>query len=82
MSKYNDMENLNNNDPSNWKWGVIYFNKKDKRLFVPKKIAQNGWTINAANRYALLLLAGIALLIFLWSSIQYANGYQTKSPTP
>jgi len=25
-------------DPKNWKWGIFYYNKKDKRLFPPKKL--------------------------------------------
>ena len=24
-------------DSKNWKWGIFYYNKKDKRLFPPKK---------------------------------------------
>jgi len=32
-------------DPKNWKWGIFYYNKKDKRLFPPKKIKALGWTV-------------------------------------
>ena len=24
-------------DPANWKWGMIYYNKEDKRVLSPKK---------------------------------------------
>ena len=59
-----DKEILQNwhNDSSNWKWGIFYFNKKDKRLLPPKRIQGLGWTVNFANPYSILLLAGIILL--------------------
>jgi uncharacterized membrane protein len=43
-------------DPKNWKWGVFYYNKSDKRVFVPKKIPKYGATVNFANPYSLLCL--------------------------
>ena len=49
-------------DPSNWKWGIFYFNKKDKRLLPPKRIQGLGWTVNFANPYSVLLLAVIIVL--------------------
>jgi uncharacterized membrane protein len=33
-------------DPSNWVWGIFYFNKEDKRLFPTKRVKELGWTIN------------------------------------
>jgi uncharacterized membrane protein len=36
-------------DTNNWKFGMFYFNKEDKRLFVSKKIEWMGTTINFAN---------------------------------
>ncbi len=57
------------NDPSNWKWGFIYFNKKDKRVLVPKRQMLLGWTVNLASPYSLLvLLATIALIVYLRNS--------------
>ena len=55
-------------DPKNWKLGNFYYNKEDKRIFPPKRIAWMGWTINFANRnsiIAYLILFGIIILI-LW----------------
>lgn len=46
-------------DPSNWKWGMFYYNKDDKRLFPPKKIKQFGWTINFANPKSILLFIAV-----------------------
>ena len=50
-------------DPSNWRLGIIYYNKKDKRLFPPKRLKGFGWTVNFANPYSYLSLLGIILLI-------------------
>jgi len=52
-------------DPSNWKLGIFYFNKNDKRIFPPKRLEGMGWTVNFANPYSLLALAGIIGLTVL-----------------
>ena len=49
-------------DRSNWKLGIFYFNKKDKRLLPPKRIAGFGWTVNFANPYSIMLLVVIIVL--------------------
>jgi uncharacterized membrane protein len=49
------------NDPKNWK-GLIYFNRNDSRLWVPKIAPSFGWTLNFANPYAYVLFVGIILL--------------------
>jgi uncharacterized membrane protein len=60
------MHNLNeSNDPSNWKWGVIYYNKNDKRVFVPKRSPRFGWTINAGNKYAVLGVVALSLAVVI-----------------
>jgi uncharacterized membrane protein len=51
------------NDSNNWKFGIIYFNPKDKRLFPPKRVPWAGWTINFANPFSILAL--LLLLIVL-----------------
>lgn len=48
-----------------WKWGIFYFNPGDSRIFVPKRIASLGWTLNFARPGSLLLLAGILLFVVL-----------------
>jgi uncharacterized membrane protein len=56
-------------DPKNWKFGGIYYNKEDNRIFPPKRIAWMGWTINFANLksiIAFLILFGIVLTILLF----------------
>jgi uncharacterized membrane protein len=42
------------NDPSNWKWGIFYFNPKDRRIFPPKRLKGLGWTVNFANPISVL----------------------------
>jgi len=58
-----------NKDP--YIWGIIYFNPKDSRVFVPKKIPWAGITLNFANPFSylflLLLIAIIKLLVILGS---------------
>lgn len=49
-------------DPSNWRWGVLYFNKKDKRIFAPKRIRAFGWTVNFANPFSILTLIAIIII--------------------
>ena len=36
-------------DPDNWKFGLFYFNRQDKRILPPKRNKYLGWTINFAN---------------------------------
>ena len=45
-------------DPNNWVWGIFYYNKKDSRIFVPKRIQWMGITVNFANRKTYLFLLG------------------------
>ena len=50
-------------DPSNWKLGIFYFNKEDKRIFPPKRISGMGWTINFANPKSILFFVGLVVAI-------------------
>lgn len=47
------------NDPANWKLGLFYYNKADRRLFPPKRFKTLGWTVNFANPYSYLTLLAI-----------------------
>ena len=57
------------NDPSNWVWGIFYFNKKDARIFPPKRLSFLGWTVNFANPYSVLTLIGLIVLITIISNL-------------
>ena len=64
-----DKETMNawHDDPSNWIWGIFYYNKKDKRIFPPKRIQALGWTINFANVFSILSILGIIILVVVIS---------------
>ncbi len=57
------------NDPDNYKWGIFYFNPRDRRLILPKRNFWLGWTFNFASPYAYLLLLGIIVLAVLLENI-------------
>ena len=50
-------------DKANWKWGLLYYCKKDPRVIVPKKPAWMGRTLNFAQpkSYMVLLLTILAV---------------------
>jgi uncharacterized membrane protein len=57
-------------DPNNWKWGMFYYNKEDKRLLPPKRLKWMGLTVNFANRNSTLLFVFIiTLAIILIASV-------------
>jgi len=56
----NENDNMPN-DPSHWKSGIFYFNPKDKRVFVPKRLPGFGFTLNFANPYSILILGAIII---------------------
>lgn len=68
----NEEQDENRDDPSNWIWGIFYFNPKDKRIFPPKKDKYAGWTINFANPVSIgAMIALLAAMILITNSIQH-----------
>jgi uncharacterized membrane protein len=57
-------------DPDNWKFGIFYFNKEDKRIFPPKRRAQFGWTVNFANPLSVLAIVVIITIAILITKIR------------
>ncbi|MBX9889607.1 MAG: hypothetical protein K2Y30_16950 [Flavobacteriaceae bacterium] len=52
-------------DPDNWRCGIFYYNKQDKRLLPPKRCEWMGWTVNFANTKSVLFFVGMmAFFIF------------------
>ncbi len=49
-------------NPNNWK-GIFYVNRKDPRIIVPKLNPLLGWTLNCGNKYAVIGMALIVLII-------------------
>jgi uncharacterized membrane protein len=60
-------------DPNNWKWGWIYYNKKDKRIFPPKRNKIMGWTVNFANPISIFTLIGLTIAIIIISRYLKTN---------
>ncbi|SDI30758.1 hypothetical protein SAMN05421846_10683 [Chryseobacterium taeanense] len=54
----------NRDQNSFWKLGIFYYNKKDKRLFPPKRTGL-GWTVNFANPFSVTLFILILIAIIL-----------------
>ncbi len=50
-------------DPENWRLGVFYVNKKDSRIFVPKRNKMLGMTLNFGNPLTYLLILFVASVI-------------------
>ena len=51
----------------NWggpNWGAVYFSKRDKRIFVPKRIRWMGYTVNLAHAPGVLFFD--VFLMFRW----------------
>ena len=66
----NDFDQFENDrmidDPMNYKWGIFYFNRKDSRIVVPKRVRGMGWTLNFGNIYAyalIILIVATGILI-------------------
>lgn len=52
-------------NPDNYKWGSIYYNPRDSRVFVPKRKKNIAWTLNFASPYTWVILLVIVLLIYI-----------------
>ena len=52
-------------DPSNWVWGLFYFNPKDKRLLVLKRVKWFGLTFNFAHPLSMVLLGFLVAMAVL-----------------
>jgi uncharacterized membrane protein len=57
------------NDPTNYKWGIFYFNDKDRRILVPKRSRMMGWTLNFASIYTYLLILGIIAIGLIYGKL-------------
>lgn len=56
-------------DPNNWKFGIFYFNRADKRVFPPKKIAWMGWTVNFANPLSVLAIVLVLAFVIMMTKL-------------
>jgi uncharacterized membrane protein len=52
-------------DATQYRWGIFYFNRKDKRVVVPKRYRFLGFTVNFARPGAyFIIFALLALMTF------------------
>lgn len=58
-------------DDRQWRGGLLYVNREDRALFVPRRFGL-GWTINVGNPRAAMLLAAVAALIALVIVLRFA----------
>ena len=58
-------DNFFKNTSENWKWGILYINKNDTRLIVPKRSEALGWTLNFAHNGVKIGLAVIILSVII-----------------
>ena len=63
-------DNFFKDNPENWEWGILYVNKNDTRLIVPKRSEALGWTLNFAHNSVKVGLAIIILLIIIAGAYQ------------
>jgi uncharacterized membrane protein len=61
-------------NPEHYKWGLFYFNPNDTRIFVPKRAQWMGWTLNFANLWSYVILAGIVGFVILMGFIEKIKG--------
>ena len=68
------MEESKEINQDDYKYGLIYDQKKDPRLFVPKGSGGIGWTVNFSNKWSYVIIA--ALIGFVIFSIVYGLFFQ------
>ncbi len=51
-----ELEESWHDDPKNWKYGILYYNKNDKRVFTDKRNRNYGTTLNFANPKSYLFI--------------------------
>jgi uncharacterized membrane protein len=56
-------------NPENYKWGIFYFNAKDRRILVPKRVNMMGWTLNFANINTYLLIFGLIAIALIFGKL-------------
>ncbi len=56
-------------DPTNYKWGFLYYNLNDKRILVPKSFSKLGWTLNFAQPFSYVIIIGIIAFAILIANI-------------
>jgi len=59
-----ELKNKWHDDPKNWKLGIFYFNKEDKRIIISKRLKLFGWTLNFANPLSYIIMIALAAIVY------------------
>ena len=59
-----ELKNKWHDDSKNWKLGIFYFNKEDKRIIISKRLKLFGWTLNFANPLSYIIMIGLLFTLF------------------
>jgi uncharacterized membrane protein len=59
-------------DDKNWRGGLLYINREDHALVVPRRFGL-GWTLNFGNPRAAMLLVGLLALIGLVITLRFGG---------
>jgi hypothetical protein len=73
-----ELKNKWHDDPKNWKLGIFYFNKEDKRIIVSKRLNLFGWTLNFANPLSYMIMIGLFVLIYYLKQHHISTNYPVK----
>ncbi len=57
------------NDPTNYKWGLFYFNPKDSRVLVAKRNWMMGWTLNFAKPISYMIILGFIAFALIFGQL-------------
>lgn len=55
-----------------WKWGIIYYNPEDSRIFLPSKMGL-GITLNFANPVSIIISAIFAVIIIIMLFLNFSK---------
>ncbi len=56
--------NVTPNEEECWRWGFIYYNPNDSRIFLPKRTGL-GFTLNFAKPISIFIISAIIIFIVL-----------------
>jgi len=66
-------------DKNNWRWGAVYYCKKDPRLVVPKRVKWTDWTVNFAYPWRAI---GFIIFILIAASLPFIIELKLNIATP
>ena len=59
-----ELKNKWHDDPKNWKLGIFYFNKEDKRIIISKRLKLFGWTLIFAYPLSYIIMIGLVVAVY------------------